>query len=106
MGTATKHRKENATHRKCADIVRFLVNHCNAHPEGKGSGQPVIGFGPDWGDNTLTIYRKAAEAELLCGHVLYDHTHAGSSDDEGGAFDDLVDELYDLLINGRGLSWE
>lgn len=51
----------------------------------------VITFEADiYGENTLTLYIDNL------------HTHCGVP---GGSFDDLVESLYELLVNGRGLSF-
>jgi hypothetical protein len=50
----------------------------------------VIALASDLGGNTLT----------LCIDNL--HTHCGVP---GGSFDNLVESLYELLVNGRGLSF-
>lgn len=43
-----------------------------------------------FGVNTLTIYKGD------------DHTHVGNPD---GTWDQLIDNLYDQLVKGKGLSW-
>jgi hypothetical protein len=63
-------------------IIRRITEMANA-------GEPVS-FETDWGGNTLTVFVGNA------------HTHVGTPD---GTEDQLVDQLYELLINGRGLSW-
>lgn len=53
--------------------------------------RPVIGFDPDvWGANTWTVWAGD------------NHTHVGYPD---GSFEQLVDSLYDLLCEKKGLSW-
>lgn len=50
----------------------------------------VVSFEEDWGDNTITV---------VMDHV---HSHCGVPD---GDFATLVSSLYELLVNGRGLSF-
>lgn len=73
---------------KCREILEAIVAACGDENE----KSIRIGFGPDWGGNTLTVYRG------------YDHTHVGDIS-AAGTFEALVDQLHDLLIKGRGLSW-
>jgi len=70
------------TPEKCEAIIKKIVELAN---DGK-----KIAFEEDWGSNSLTIYIN----EL--------HTHAGYS---GATFDLLVDNLYNSLHGGSGLSW-
>lgn len=67
---------------KCEAIVRKIVELCN-------EGKPV-GFEEDFGGNTLTIFVEKM------------HTHVGVPD---GDFDLLVDNLYNSMHGGPGLSW-
>lgn len=83
---------QRVTEKKCAEILAFIVKTCNENMDFKGGGVPVIGFGPDWGGNSLTMYTKGT------------HTHVGSVAEESD-FATLIDQLHDRLINGRGLSW-
>ena len=53
-------------------------------------GTPII-LEEDFGGNTMTISIKDQG-----------HTHVGVPD---GNFDVLVNNLHDLLLEGRGLSW-
>ena len=79
------------TEEKCAEIIKKIVEVSNE--KYKTTHDPVsvaISFGPDWGGNALTIF---------CGDM---HSHVG---DRRGSFDELVDSLYNLLINRKGLSW-
>jgi hypothetical protein len=81
------------TQDKCAAILKEIVRRCNEDGEGPGSGSMVIGFGPDWGGNSLTLF------------IGDNHTHVGSSDDEY-PFDQLIDRLHDQLLEGKGLSFQ
>lgn len=82
------------TDRKCAEIMAYIVNQCNEeHMDAKGTKGPLISFGPDWGGNSLTVYKNGS------------HSHVGNVSDDG-TFEQLIDQLHDLLIAGRGLSWE
>lgn len=83
--------RNKATDRKCAEILACIVNTCNEKQNSQHNG-PVVGFGPDWGDHSLTVYRKG------------DHTHVGCISGES-SFAELVDQLHALLIEGEGLSW-
>lgn len=84
------------TQEKCEAILRNIVERCNADDSedgGPGSGKRVVSFAPDWGGNSLTLY------------IGEDHTHVGY----GGAecsFDQLVDGLYNQLLEGKGLSFQ
>jgi hypothetical protein len=50
----------------------------------------TVSFEEDLGGNTITIYLDDM------------HTHCGVPN---GDFDTLIKNLYELLINNRGLSW-
>jgi len=67
---------------KCEAVIRRIVELANA-------GKPVT-FEEDWGGNSLTI------------NVGSGHTHVGYDD---APFDLLVDNLYNTLHGGPGLSW-
>lgn len=73
------------TAEKSEAILREIVRRCNEAPDGDNT----IGFGPDcWGGNTLTIFMEDS------------HTHAGCP---GESFEVLVNNLYNMLVNGKGL---
>lgn len=72
------------THEKCEAILRKMVELANR-------GTPVT-LEEDFGDWTLTIY------------VGSSHTHVGIPGDDG-SFDLLVNNLYNSLHGGPGLSW-
>lgn len=85
-------RSKLTTQEKSEAILKKIVELANA---GK-----TVSFDEDWGGNSLTI------------HVGDGHTHVGgvgSLDDAGNhvdsEFDQLVDELYNSLHGGPGLSW-
>ena len=86
------------TDAKCRDIITAIVNRCNALEE-KGIERIAVGFTADWGGNSLTVH----DGE-------YGHSHVGpiglDQIDAPGSFDELVDQLHDLLVKGRGLSFE
>jgi hypothetical protein len=84
--------KRRDTHKKCSDILACIVNQVNTVESEKFAYQhgASVGFRHDFGDNTLTIY------------VNGNHTHVGTP---GGTFEELIDQLHNLLINGKGLSW-
>jgi hypothetical protein len=69
---------------KSSEIIKEIVRLAN-------TGIPVT-IEKDWGDaNTCTIF------------IGDDHTHMGWPD---CTHDQLIDNLYDLLINGQGLSFD
>jgi hypothetical protein len=72
------------TQEKSEAILRKLVELAN---EGKS-----IGFEKDFGNWTMTVTKDKM------------HTHVGIPGKDG-SFDILVNNLYDLLIKGKGLSW-
>lgn len=65
------------------EILRKLVELIN-------KGHVITLEADDFGENTLTL------------HIDDLHTHCGVPD---GSFDDLVESLYELVVNGRGLSF-
>jgi hypothetical protein len=73
---------ELTTDAKCRAIFEKIVESVN-----KGD---TIAFEEDGGDNTLTVWCNS------------EHTHVGVM---GESFETLVDNLYDLLVKNRGLSW-
>jgi hypothetical protein len=75
---------EPTTAEKCKLILEKIVELAN-------EGKP-IGFEQDFGGWTATI----AKGKM--------HTHVGIPGKDGN-FDILVNNLYDLLIKGKGLSW-
>jgi len=79
------------TAEKCEEILKNIVKRCN-EAEAESPTAPAIAFGPDWGGNALTIY---------FGAKLEDHTHVGWSE---ASFEKLIDGVYDLLLEGKGLS--
>lgn len=79
------------TDEKSTAILRKFVEICN-NQAGEDPMGPVITIGPDWGGFALTIA------------IGDSHTHVGNSDREG-TFENLVDKLYALLYEGKGLSW-
>jgi hypothetical protein len=80
-------RKAITTPEKCEAILREIVKRCNNSQE---TTEATVGFGPDaWGGNALTVYLDGS------------HTHVGY---EEAPFDLLINNLYDLLIEGKGLS--
>jgi len=70
---------------KADAILRAIRDRCN-----EGS---IITFEKDWGDNTLTI------------NIDKSHTHVGIPGKDDGSLDQLVDNLYNVLYGGPGLSW-
>lgn len=70
------------TEEKCKAIIEKIVELTN---EGK-----TVSFEDDWGGNSLTIFIDKM------------HTHVGMPD---GDFEMLVDNLYNTLHGGPGLSW-
>ena len=78
------------TTEKSEAILRKLVELCNDAPDDPTGPERGVKFTRDWGGNTLTI------------HVSDRHTHVGTPD---GTSEELIDQLYALLIEGRGLSW-
>ena len=71
------------TEMKCELILRKMLEIAN-------SGNNLT-LEEDFGGNTMTISIKDQG-----------HTHVGVPD---GNFDVLVNNLHDLLLEGRGLSW-
>lgn len=83
------------TSKKCEEILRAISHECTAQFEKREESEsvfpPVFVFEPDaWGENTLTVWKNGS------------HTHVGVPD---GSFEQLVDSLHNLLVNGNGLSW-
>jgi hypothetical protein len=80
------------TDEKSTAILKAILDICNKTLEDPASDRMgrVMGFGPDWGGNALTVY------------VGDSHTHVG---DSNGTFEQLIDQLHAQLIDGRGLSW-
>ena len=54
-------------------------------------GVPVVGFGPDWGGNSMTVYWGDT------------HTHIGLPE---CTLEQLINQMYNLMCEGGGLSWE
>ncbi len=79
-----KHDVPITTEEKCKAILQKIVELAN-------EGKP-IGFERDFGHWTATITKGKM------------HTHVGVPGKDGN-FDILVNNLYDLLIKGEGLSW-
>lgn len=77
-------------HKKSTAILKEILDLCNEHTD-QVKGTCPVQFQADWGKNTLTIF------------VNEYHTHVGNPDN--GSFEDLVDGLYNLLVEGKGLSW-
>jgi hypothetical protein len=71
---------------KCVEILQAGVNHANKRPT------DVLGFSMDWGGYTLTV---------TTGNM---HTHVGPIQPEG-TFEELVNDLHNLLVKENGLSW-
>jgi hypothetical protein len=78
------------TEEKCADILKHLVQETREELGEYTENEFSLGW--DWGDWTLTIRFPDGT-----------HTHVGDPTD-GGTFNALIDQLYDLLVHGRGLS--
>jgi len=77
------------TDEKSTAILRKIVEICNEQM-GEDPMGAVVTIGPDWGGNALTIA------------IGDSHTHVGSTD---ATFEKLIDSLYALLLENRGLSW-
>lgn len=77
------HGVEPTTEEKCKAILQKIVETTKEKP---------IGFESDMGGWTLTVTKGKM------------HTHVGIPGKDGN-FDILVNNLYDLLIKGEGLSW-
>lgn len=75
---------EPTTEEKCKAILQRMVEIAN-------EGTP-IGFEEDWGGWTATITKGKM------------HTHVGIPG-KNTNFDVMVNNLYDLLVKGKGLSW-
>jgi len=84
--------EELSHNEKCRKIIESIISRCNVNTNEEGGWS--IAFGPDWGGNSLTIFDSKGS-----------HTHVGIIA-EGGTTEELIDQLHDLLVNGRGLSWE
>lgn len=76
------------TSEKAEAIIKKITEICN-----KGEN---VEFEEDFGGNTLTIYIKSPDGSNCR------HTHMGVPN---GSFDILVDNLYNTLHGGPGLSW-
>lgn len=79
-----KHGVQVTTEEKCKAILEKIVEIANE--------DKPIGFEGDLGGWTLTVTKGKM------------HTHVGIPGKDGN-FDVLVNNLYDLLIKGKGLSW-
>ncbi len=77
------------TAEQCEAILRNIVERCNDDDPIEDTGAMIIGFGPDWGGNALTVF------------IDDSHTYVGSS---CGSFARLVDSLHKRLIGGKGMS--
>lgn len=80
------------TKRKAVEILGYIVKQCN-DDIGKSRKEQLISFGADWGGNSLTVFQNGR------------HSHVGSVSDDA-TFEQLIDQLHDLLLKGHGLSWE
>ncbi len=74
------------TEDKCKAILEAIVMRCNNDLD---EGDPAVGFGRDWGKNTLTLFIEGS------------HSHVGVP---GGTFEQLVDSLHGWLCEDQGLS--
>jgi hypothetical protein len=81
------------TAEKAEAILKKITQLCN---EGK-----AVSFEGDMGDNTLTIILTSQQKAETTGSK---HTHVGCPG-EDGTFELLVDNLYNSLHGGPGLSW-
>jgi len=79
-----KHGVQVTIEEKCKVILEKIIELAN-----KGE---KIGFEEDWGGWTATITKGKM------------HTHVGIPGKDGN-FDIFVNNLYDLLVKGKGLSW-
>lgn len=74
----------------CREIFREILRRCNETVE-KDPSNPTgmtVGFGPDWGGNSFTLYMDGS------------HTHVGGGD----TFEGLIEVLHKRLVNDEGLS--
>lgn len=76
------------TNVKCRQIIEAIVKDC----QGTAREEPLIGFEPDWGGNSLTV--------VIAG---LGHGHVGDPD---GTFESLVDGLHHMLCGDEELSLE
>ncbi len=84
------------TDEKCRKILERILEICNECDDGKYADGHVFAFERDWGGNTATI--------LIGNEKGFDtHTHVGVPDE---SFDTYVDNLYNSITGGPGLSWE
>lgn len=79
------------TDEKCREIILKIRDMCNT--EEAAYKQPMISFSQDWGGDSLTVE--------IAGQG---HSHIGDMSGEG-TFDGLIDDLYNMLIHSRGLSF-
>ena len=54
--------------RRCEQILRNILDRCNASRAFGGGSDAVVGFGPDWGGNSLTVF------------IDDSHTHVGMNE--------------------------
>lgn len=79
------------TQEKCEAILKEILRRCNDVDEAVPRMSPeIVGFAGDWGGNSLTLFMDGS------------HTHVGGHPD--ATWDDLIDSLYERLVNDRGLS--
>lgn len=79
-----KHIKTDGKFRcKEREILQAIRDACNACDQ--------VTFSADWGGNSLII------------HSDDKHTHCGFPE---ATYDQLINDLHDVLVEGRGLSWE
>jgi len=73
------------TDEKCAAILKKILETVN-----EGGRESYVAFRPDWDGYSATV------------EVNGGHSHVGWTDH---TWDQYVDLLYQLLCEGRGLSW-
>lgn len=76
------------TAEKCEAILRKMLDIAND----SGESDTFIAIGPDWGEFSATVM------------IGNSHTHIGLSGEDGD-WESFVDQLYNLLHGGSGLSW-
>ena len=76
------------TQERCEAILRKMIELAN---EGTG-----VAIDADMGDWTATVWKISQEGR--------EHTHIGSPGFDG-SFEDTIENLYNVLHGGPGLSW-
>lgn len=92
-GKAVSKPRKYDHYKRCEQILLDIVRRCNDRRKNRLDSSIAVGFAPDWGGNSLTVFMDDS------------HTHVGGvgkSDDV--SFEDLIERLHARMIDGEGLS--